>query len=463
MKALALFAATILIVNGYAFAQFKLYEKGHQSYKAQQYDDAIQSFTDFLNKPAHDRSLEGEVHYLRGLAYYKKENYQHAIEDLEDAVLLNHKNKGNIYWFIAKCNDKLGLYNDAIETYSSAILELNDKIVRAKLLLERSSVHLKLGSHQLAINDLDEGSRMHPGNDLIQRKLDSLQRLNHLTANADHRIDADRKGNETQHKSTIEKNNAESQSERKLATPIVYDATLAERYKEEKRYALVIGNSAYPQAIGALRNSVNDAIDIAAELQQSGFEVQLLTNATYGQIRVAMLKFKEKVDAGNKDKTVALFYYAGHGLQHDGENYIVPVDATIEYEDDVPRYCFPIQRIVLANMERANSRMNIIILDACRNNPFPSLTRSLGNQGLAEMSRGKGSFIAYATAPGSVASDGSGRNGLYTQELLKAMRKSGLTIEQVFKEVRVNVLKQSGERQNTWDSSNITGEFHFKF
>ena len=239
--------------------------------------------------------------------------------------------------------------------------------------------------------------------------------------------------------------------------------SLAEFYKDEKRFALVIGNSNYPKSIGALKNPVNDATDFAKELQLSNFDVQLLTNATYGQMRAAMLKFKEKVDANERDKTVALFYFAGHGLQHEDENYLVPIDAMVEYEDDIPRYCFAVQRMVLANMERSNSRMNIVILDACRNNPFPALTRSLGEQGLGDMRRARGSFMAFATAPGSVASDGVGRNGLYTQELIKAVRKPGLTIEQVFKEVRANVLRLSANKQNTWDSSNIIGEFYFRF
>jgi uncharacterized caspase-like protein len=239
--------------------------------------------------------------------------------------------------------------------------------------------------------------------------------------------------------------------------------TLADQYKDEKRFALVIGNAKYTQKIGELRNPVNDATDIADELKASNFDVQLLTNATYGQIRAALLKFKDKIDGGEKDKTVALFYYAGHGLAFEDENYLVPVDAEVEYQDDIPRYCFPIQRMVLSNMERSNSRMNIVILDACRNNPFPAATRSVGQQGLGEMKRARGSFIAYATSPGSVANDGVGRNGLYTQELLKSLRKPGLTIEQVFKDVRLNVLKLSNDKQNTWDSSNITGEFYFKF
>jgi len=252
-----------------------------------------------------------------------------------------------------------------------------------------------------------------------------------------------------------------AQPQQNIATDV--NPTLADQYKDERRFALVIGNSNYPKNIGVLKNPVNDATDMARELEKSNFQVQLLTNATYGQMRAALLKFKEQVDAGDRDKTVSLFYYAGHGLQQDQENFLVPSMHQIEFEDDIARYCFPVQRMVLANMERSNSRINIVILDACRNNPFPSLNRSLGDQGLGEMKRGRGSFIAYATAPGSVASDGSGKNGLYTQELIKAMQKPGLTIEQVFKVVRQNVLRFSGEKQNTWDSSNIIGDFYFKF
>ena len=172
------------------------------------------------------------------------------------------------------------------------------------------------------------------------------------------------------------------------------------------------------------------------------------------------MKFHDKLVNGSKEKTVGLVYYSGHGLQNDGENYLVPIDANIEYEDDIPRQCFPVQRIILKNMEVSNSRMNILVLDACRNNNFRRAARST-ESGLAEMKIGKGAFIAYSTAPGSTASDGIGRNGLYTQELIKAIQRPGLSIEQVFKEVRINVLRLSGEQQYTWDSSNITGEFYF--
>lgn len=230
--------------------------------------------------------------------------------------------------------------------------------------------------------------------------------------------------------------------------------------QEELRYALVIGNGDYPKEIGVLLNPVNDATSVAEELKKASFDVELVTNATYMQLRESVRRFHDKLANGPKDKVIGLFYYAGHGLQFQDENYLVPMDAKVQYEDDIVRMCFPVQRMVLSNMESTNSRMNIIILDACRNNPFPSATRSMGS-GLGEIKKAYGSFVAYATAPGSVASDGTGKNGLYTQELLKAIEIKGLLIEQVFKEVRRNVLKLSGEKQYTWDSSNIIGDFYF--
>jgi uncharacterized caspase-like protein len=301
-------------------------------------------------------------------------------------------------------------------------------------------VHLKFEDEVRAYDDFLRAYEIQPGNAEVKVALEKLDQ------------------------GDIARRKTRPANQPEAVTPqTVVNKGLADTYKDEKRFALVIGNSAYPANIGELRNPVNDATDIAAELRASNFDVQLVTNATYGQLRAELLKFKEKLDAGEPDKTVGLFYFAGHGLRLEAENYLVPIDARIEYEDDIWRYCFPVQRMVLANMERSNTRLNIVILDACRNNPFPSTTRSVGAQGLSEVEKARGSFVAFAAAPGSVAFDGSGRNGLYTQELLKALQKPGLTIEQVFKEVRLNVLRLSNERQNTWDSSNITGEFYFKF
>lgn len=470
-------------ISASCFAQFKLYEKGHDSYTSGKYEDAIKNFSEYLKKVTRDKALDVEVYYLRALSYYKTNNYKDAISDFEEALLLNHENSGNIYWFKAKSNEKIGANKEALSDYSNAIHELGgDKPIKSKLLYERGLLYVKINDLVKAKEDFLNGVALSPGNADLSRelgKLDKVVLVSRSTPENTNKVEQSAAKKDEQPK----KNNAATGAGAKKEEPVVSisntnaaktpaqqpassqsvsgQPSLAEFYKDEKRYALVIGNSAYPRTIGSLKNPVNDATDMAKELQSSNFEVDLLTNATYGQMRAALLKFKEKIDAGDPEKTVALFYFAGHGLQHEQENYLVPIDAAVEFEDDISRYCFPAQRMVLSNMERSNARMNILILDACRNNPFPALNRSV-TQGLGEMRRARGSFIAYATAPGSVASDGSGKNGLYTQELLKAMRKPGLTIEQVFKEVRANVLRLSGDKQNTWDSSNIIGEFYFK-
>lgn len=474
-----------------ANAQFKLYEKGHDAYTAGKYPEAITNFSEYLTKPTRDKALDVEVFYLRALSYYKSNNFKSAIDDFQESLLLNHKNIGNIYWFLAKCYDKTDSPAEAVNAYTNAIRELDANTEsKSKMLYERSQIHTRMGNLSLAYTDLMALTVLQPGNADAKRDLEKLQKQNVTASNTTptnnkptnttpsnnaqttERATEPAKKNDPPKSPTTETAKTNQPATNPVTTPsqtgqvvagTAAATTLADFFKDEKRYALVIGNSNYPKAIGTLKNPVNDATDLAKELQASNFEVQLLTNATYGQMRQAMLRFKEKVDAGERDKTVSLFYYAGHGLQRDDENWLVPVDAMIEFEDDIQRYCFPVQRMVLANMERSNSRMNIVILDACRNNPFPALNRSMGDQGLTEMKKARGSFIAYATAPGSVASDGTGRNGLYTQELLKAMRKPGLTIEQVFKEVRQSVLRMSGNKQNTWDSSNIIGEFYFKF
>jgi len=466
-------------------AQFKLYEKGHDSYTAGKYNEAISNFSEYLTKPTRDKALDVEVFYLRALSYYKTNNFKNAIEDFQETILLDHKNKGNIYWFMAKSYDKTNSLTESVNAYNYALRELeSNKESKEKLLYERSQLHTRMGNLTLAYADLKTVATLQPNNAEVKREIEKLEKQNIAAsqtttvpnttarkADTGKKDEPITKNNQTVAKKdeqTLPNNGSKTPVtqppvQQTVQQPVLVAPTLGDYYKDEKRFALVIGNSNYPKAIGVLKNPVNDATDFAKELENSNFEVQLLTNATYGQMRAAMLKFKEQVDAGERDKTVSLFYYAGHGLQRDNENYLVPIDAMIEFEDDIARYCFPVQRMVLSNMERSNSRMNIVILDACRNNPFPALTRSLGEAGLGEMTRARGSFIAYATAPGSVASDGTGRNGLYTQELLRAVRKPGLTIEQVFKEVRQSVLRMSGNKQNTWDSSNIVGEFYFKF
>lgn len=221
----------------------------------------------------------------------------------------------------------------------------------------------------------------------------------------------------------------------------------------ERRIALVIGNAKYKEA--PLGNPVNDANDMEAALKRSGFRVIKAIDATQKQMNRAIAEFGELLT----HDSVALFYYAGHGLQVRGKNYLIPIDAEIKSESMVRVESVDVDGVL---DQLSNSELNVVILDACRNNPFERrASRSLGATGLAQMEAPKGSLIAYSTAPGKTAADGDGRNGLYTQALLKFIQEPGLTIEQVFKNVRKEVARATRDAQMPWESSSMTGEFYF--
>jgi uncharacterized caspase-like protein len=223
----------------------------------------------------------------------------------------------------------------------------------------------------------------------------------------------------------------------------------------QARVALIIGNGAYQ--FDKLRNPVNDATDVADALKPFGFKVILRTDATQRQMKRALRDFRSEL----RRDGVGLFYYAGHGVQSKGRNYLVPVGADIEQESDVEDEAVD-ANLILAYMEEAGTRVNIIILDACRNNPFSRGFRS-ASRGLAIMETvAKGTFIAYATAPGSVAADGDGRNGLYTKHLLSSLRNPDSDIERVFKRVRTGVAEETRNVQIPWDSSSLLGDFRFQ-
>ncbi|MGE4265764.1 MAG: caspase domain-containing protein [Desulfovibrio sp.] len=218
-----------------------------------------------------------------------------------------------------------------------------------------------------------------------------------------------------------------------------------------RRVALVIGNAAYPNA--PLRNPVNDARDMASALRGLGFEVILRENASLRQMEDAVDELWRRLKAGG----AGLFFFAGHGLQVAGGNYLVPVDARLQAEQDVKYRCMD-AGLVLGRMEDAGNGLNIVILDACRNNPYARSFRS-ATEGLAKMDAPKGSLVAYATAPDSVAADGAGKNGIYTGQLLKNLRTPGLGIEELLKRVRIGVLRETGEKQVPWEASSLTGHF----
>ena len=221
----------------------------------------------------------------------------------------------------------------------------------------------------------------------------------------------------------------------------------------EKRFALVLGNGGYAEA--PLRNPINDARAMEQSLRDVGFEVVLRENLTKRAMEDEIRAFGKRLKAGG----VGLFYFAGHGLQVNGANYLVPIGSALEKEQDVVYEAVDAGRVV-SEMEAAENRLNIVILDACRNNPLTRSFRSAVN-GLAAMNAPSGTLIAYATAPGSVANDGDGRHGLYTQELLQQMRRPGLKLEDLFKRVRVAVKAKSQGKQLPWETSALEGDFFF--
>ncbi|MCW0236559.1 MAG: caspase family protein [Ferrovibrio sp.] len=221
-----------------------------------------------------------------------------------------------------------------------------------------------------------------------------------------------------------------------------------------QRLALVIGNNAYSD--GVLKNPINDARAMAATLRDLGFEVSKLENADRSSMQRAVVEFGRKLN----ENTVGLFYFAGHGMQVRGSNYLIPVKASIQSEDEVEVDGVDVA-YVMARMATAKNQFNIVILDACRNNPFQRSFRSVSN-GLAAISAPTGTLIAYATAPGSVASDGDASNGIYTSELVQAMRRPGISMEEAFKQARGGVIARTQGKQTPWESSSVVGHFSFK-
>ena len=225
------------------------------------------------------------------------------------------------------------------------------------------------------------------------------------------------------------------------------------------RVALVVGNGAYTEDnIPALANPVNDATLMAKTLEKAGFDVRLVTDADQGEMKASIKAFGEKLVQAGAD-SVGLFYYAGHGVEVRGQNYLIPIGAEIGREVEFRTDAVPAEW-VLAWMDAAGNRLNMVILDACRNNPYGG-TRRGGSRGLAQMDAPSGSLIAYAAAPGQAAVDGEGENSPYTAALASALVEPGVKLEDVFKRVRVAVEAETNSEQTPWESSSLRGDFFF--
>jgi hypothetical protein len=229
--------------------------------------------------------------------------------------------------------------------------------------------------------------------------------------------------------------------------------------RPERRVALVIGNAAYK--ISPLENSVNDATDIDQTLKRLGFQTTLIRNATLGQMREATRRFADQIQSAD----VALIYFAGHGIESNRRNYMIPVNADLKFEYELADQAYDASNWLemLESLKSSNSdRVNIVILDACRNNSLVG-SRNLG-RGLGRMDAPTGTFLAYSTAPGKVAADGARgqRNSPFTRHLLTVMQQPGMPIEEAFKEVRRNVSRETSGAQVPWESTSLTGFFTFR-
>ena len=251
-----------------------------------------------------------------------------------------------------------------------------------------------------------------------------------------------------------------------FVVPPVWAQTIARAASDESadtRLALVIGNGAYANA--PLRNPVSDATAVANSLTRLGFRVRLRTDLDLSEMLDEMTRF---VREGRKD-AVRVFFYAGHGVQFRGKNYLLPVDARIDAVEQTPAAAADLQQMI-DHLQRAQSGVNVVILDACRTYPLPlaqgpkvrGVPNAVRTNGLAQIAAPAGTLIAFSTSPGAVARDGAAQHSVYARHLLANLEVAGITIEQIFKRVRTAVLRETEQSQLPWESSSLVGDFCFK-
>jgi hypothetical protein len=225
---------------------------------------------------------------------------------------------------------------------------------------------------------------------------------------------------------------------------------------KRKMVALVIGNAEYENG-GVLRNPVNDARDIAFKLSTYGFSVTLLKDGTSKQMDKMVKSFRAALEGSD----VGLFFFAGHGMQIDGENYLLAVDTDTETEDDAKHDSLPLNKVI-STLDKSDAVTKIVILDACRNNPWErAWTRTAVARGLASVYAPKGTIIGFSTSPGQFASDGVGGNGAYTAALLQHIDAPDCDIETMFKRVRNTLAADTAGKQTSWEHTSLSGSFHF--
>lgn len=413
------------------------------------------------------------AYYNRGLAYQNKADYTRAIADYDQAVRLN-PGLGDAYQHAAVALNgrgdaylKAGDYDRAIADYDRSIqLQPNSYWPYS----HRGDAYRRKGDLDRAIADLDQALRLSPGLNeaLTLRGLAYRAKGDPRAAKADFSSAAN--SAPTGYNAEIYQEMARQQLDtlaetqtavaaavpnEAQAAPAVAAATLP----PGKRVALVVGNSGY-QNIGRLDNPANDAKLMAATLKAVGF----ILVGDSAQLDLDKTAFDNAVKNFGKDlqgADVALFYYAGHGVQVRGANYLVPVDANPTREADVDFQMVDVG-VALRQMEAAGTKLNVVMLDACRNNPFLSRGLRASGGGLTQMQAPEGTLISFATQPDNVALDGADGNSPYTKALTKTLRKPGLDVFQTFNQVGLAVKRETGGAQQPWVSTSpIEGEFYF--
>lgn len=391
-------------------------KRGESKYFAALYDEAINDFDTGISL-----TPNGNVYNYRGAAKNKIGKFQEAILDFNEAIGLNATTAG-AYRNRAYSNLKLGKNDAAMQDITTAI-SLDPKDARAYIC--RGMIYAKLGKTVEAKNDFIQGNNFAKEVDIFSIRQNFFELSNELASI--------------------------------LNIPAEDKSAVTNKKQNLKKVALVIGVKSYT-AVPPLTNTLNDAKDIAASLRAKGFEViELLDPRTKSEMRNAAIKFSKALE--DFPDGIGMLYYSGHGMQIDGANYLIPAAATLDVKADVQEQCMDMDYF-LRIMESNGNHLNIVVLDACRNNPFRSFSRA-ADKGLSMVSAPKGSYIVYSTKPGSVASDGVGRNGLFTSKLLKYLNEPNLSIEQVFKRVAADVSTDSNDSQRPWIASDYTGEFYF--
>jgi tetratricopeptide (TPR) repeat protein len=486
-------------------------DRANVYFRMKEYDKAISGYDDAIQLQPRDPILYAN----RGNTYRVKGDYDRALRDFDDAIRLNPREAGSIYGrsqvyadkgdagrAIADLDEAIRLRSDNGDYFNSrgflykqqgdydrAIRDLDEAIkLKPKFAVgfaNRGDAWRQRGDIERAIMDLSEAIRLDPTvtpayvsrglafeakGDIEQAKFDFSTALTRTSGNFATAKEAVAKARErlvalegatgATGGGPLPAITPAPRSEPRVNLP----SRPGDSSERGPRVALVIGNAAYG-SVPSLTNPVNDAREMSSALRELGFKVIEGYNLTSSSMRSKIAEFGAALPGAG----VSLFYYAGHGMQVSGRNYLVPVDARVERPSALGTEAIEVNTVI-ADME-AEKRINLVFLDACRDNPLSrNLARSMGGgsrssavgQGLAQVNAGIGTLITFATSPDTIALDGSGRNSPFTQAMLKYIRTPGLEIRSMLTRVRADVIRATNEQQVPWDHSSLTGDFYFK-